>query len=105
MLHQPEPVEVIGDVRRLVEVHVRFPLEDPDDAALLLRPSVARHVEVLEVSRQRTVERPPLVALAAKRPIRVWRPGDVLEERLPGLHPDDPVRTPFALAFCHPPIW
>src|SRR5581483_10889041 len=69
---------------------------------LLFGPSLLRHAEILQVARERAVERPARVALAAESPVRVRGAGDVAEEGFPGFHPDDAVRPPRTFARgCH----
>ena len=64
--------------------------------------NAARHAEIPQIAGKRTVERPALVALAAKRPVRKGGLGDQPQERLPGFQPEDAVRTPGPCARCHP---
>jgi hypothetical protein len=98
VLHERHPLEIVIGVGRLVQKLVGLAFEDAQDAAFLRRPRFARHAEILQIPRKRTVQRPTLVAFAAKCPIGIRWLGDQRQERLPGFQPEDAVRAsgPFA---------
>src|ERR1019366_5215784 len=82
VLHERQPLEVVVGLRRLGEKLVRFAFEDAQNAAFLVHPGPWVDAEILQVAGERTVQRPALVAFAAKRPFGIRRLRDRFEKRL-----------------------
>jgi len=101
VLHESQPLEVVVVVGRLLQKLVRLALEDAQNAAFLLRPGGRRHAEILEIAGEGAVERPALIALAAKCPVGVRRIDNQLEKRLPGFQPEDAVGPTGRFTSCH----
>src|ERR1035437_6828640 len=91
VLHQRQPLKVVVGFRGLDEKLVRFAFEDAQNAAFLIHPGPWVDAEVLQVARERTIQRPALIAFAAERPVGIRRLHDQLEKRLPGCQPDDAI--------------